>query len=171
MTRPDIDAIEARLKAATPGPCPACGSDRISAVAVAGVQCNACGFFGPDVGDNGAVLWWNRVLPPATLADLLAYVRELETEIAWHEDRSGTRAEQERQDAEWAADDAKVAAMSEDEIRASLEASGVRVDEAIRRFDVLIRVCTERAALSAQVDRLTAERDRLAQVLRCEREK
>lgn len=94
---------------------------------------------------------------PTDLAALLAYVRKLEAEVAWHEDRSGTRAEQEQQDAEWAADDAKMDAMSDDEIRASLEASGVRVDDAIRRSDALIRVCTERAALSAQVDRLTAE--------------
>ena len=92
----------------------------------------------------------------------LAEVDRLTAELAWQEERHGTRAEQEVEETEWDAEWAEIQAMSAEDLDASLRAAGVDPEEGRERSSAFIRLCVERVALAAKVDRLTAERDKLA---------
>lgn len=89
-------------------------------------------------------------------SDCPAALREA---LAWQEDRHGTRAEQEREEADLAAEMAAVEAMSDDEINASLDAAGVDRALADRKCDALVRVCVERLALVMKLEKAEKERD------------
>lgn len=100
-------------------------------------------------------------------SDCPAALREA---LAWQEDRHGTRAEQEREEADLAAEMAAVEAMSDDEINASLDAAGVDRALADRKCDALVRVCVERLALVMKLEKAEKERDAaLARVAELER--
>lgn len=65
-------------------------------------------------------------------------------ELAWHEARNGTRADQEAEDLQEAADLAASLAMTDEEIDAQLREAGVDPEEGWPATRALIRVCGER---------------------------
>lgn len=91
----------------------------------------------------------------------LAEVDRLTGEIAWQEERHGTRAEQEADEADMAAELDTINAMSDDEVNASLDAAGVDRELARRKLDALVRVCTERLTLTMKLEKAETERDAL----------
>lgn len=77
-------------------------------------------------------------------------------DLAWHEDRHGTRAEQEAEDAALDADLARIDALSDEECKAELAAEGIDYDAARKQIDVTLKLCAERAELKKEVERLRA---------------
>lgn len=92
---------------------------------------------------------------------LIAAARDL----AWHEDRHGTRAEQEAEDADLASDLARIDALSDEECIAELKAEGIDYDAARKKIDVTLKLCAERADLKRGMEALRAERDELRATL------
>lgn len=85
--------------------------------------------------------------------------------LAWQDERHGTRAEQEAEEAESDALWAEVEAAPKEQIRAELAEAGIDPDEAGRKGSVLVRAIfrAQRAERdAARLAEVEAERDRLA---------
>ena len=76
-------------------------------------------------------------------------------DLLWHEERNGTRAEQEAEDAELDAERARVDALSDEECIAELATEGIDYDASRKKFDVMLKVCAERADLERKLDDVT----------------
>lgn len=162
MNAEEIDELERLMTAATPGPwswtrddasmLTLHGADGMEDHILTTQRCKACADRGapcldPSHSNAAAIVALHNHAPA-----LIAAARDL----AWHEDRHGTRAEQEAEDAELDADLARIASLSDEECKAELAAEGIDYDAARKKFDAMIKVCAERAELKREVDRLRA---------------
>ena len=145
MTPEELDKIESLVKAATPGPWMLTGDSTL--VNVTHTTRDVWTF--PRT--EADMVYLSGLLDAAPA--LIAAARDL----AWHEDRHGTRAEQEAEDAVLDADLARIDALSDEECKAELAAEGIDYDAARKKLDVTIKLCAERADLNREVERLRAQ--------------
>ncbi len=93
----------------------------------------------------------------------LAHIDTLTSDLRWHEEAHGTRAEQEAQQEadriEGAAIDAEIDAMTDEDIEASLAEDGIDYDRARKKIDTVIRLCGERSLLQKRLAEVERERD------------
>lgn len=110
----------------------------------------------------------------AAASDLVTLATDLLAELEWQDERHGTRAEQEAEEAADDAEWAEIEAMPKEQIRAELAAEGIDPDEADRKGSVFVRALIRRNSAVAAADRLTVERDEARaelereQALQCE---
>ena len=126
----DLPSILARAEAATPGPwtfdIDAFGGGRLAATEA----------------DHAFILHARTDIPA-----LCAEVARLRAALSWQESRHGTQAEQEREEAETAAEMDAIDAMSEEQVAAELREAGVDVEAGRERCEALVRVVLERNRL------------------------
>jgi hypothetical protein len=144
MTPEELDKLDALVKAATPGPWMLTGDSTL--VNVTHTTRDVWTF--PRT--EADMVYLSGLLDAAPA--LIAAARDL----AWHEDRHGTRAEQEAEDAVLDADLARIDALSDEECKAELAAEGIDYDAARKKLDVTLKLCAERADLKREVERLRA---------------
>ena len=110
----------------------------------------------------------------AAASDLVTLATDLLAELEWQDERHGTRAEQEAEEAADDAEWAEIEAMPKEQIRAELAAEGIDPDEADRKGSVFVRALIRRNSAVAAADRLTVEHDEARaelereQALQCE---
>jgi len=157
--RDRVEAAQALAAKATPGPWSVCPQW--------GEVLAPSGAFVVAEGDPDAHLM-------AAAPDLVTLATDLLAELEWQDERHGTRAEQEAEEAADDAEWAEIEAMPKEQIRAELAAEGIDPDEADRKGSVFVRALTRRISAVAAADRLTIERDEARaelereQALRCE---
>ena len=78
---------------------------------------------------------------------LCAEVARLRAALSWQESRHGTQAEQEREEAETAAEMDAIDAMSEEQVSAELREAGIDVEAGRETCEALVRVALERNRL------------------------
>lgn len=78
---------------------------------------------------------------------LCAEVARLRAALSWQESRHGTQAEQEREEAETAAELEAIDAMSEEQVAAELREAGIDVEAGRETCEALVRVALERNRL------------------------